>query len=148
MFKVAFGLILAVALSQSTAHAQAPGLSSMRVLGVSSTGFGGIDSRGYPTKWDIVPNGQLSTPSAAHSGPVLWVAVYEEGYSQTRTAKFNGKSMVLDTREKVYGSNNIVYGFINYWRLDKTPFTSGQFVGKSNSIKVPYREFSTSVNVR
>jgi hypothetical protein len=148
MIKVAFGLILAVALSQSTAYAQpAPGLSSMRVLRVSSTGFGGITSQGKPTKWDTV-NGQLSTPSAAHSGPVLWVEVYEEGYSQTRNAKFNGKSMILDTREPLYGSNRIVYGFINTWRLDNTPFTSGQFVGKSDSIKVPYREFSTSVNVR
>lgn len=148
MIKVAFGLILAVALSQSPAHAQpAPGLSSMRVLGVSSTGFGGITSQGKPTKWDNVPNGQRSTPSAAHSGPVLWVAIYEQGYSKTRFAKFNGRSMVLDTREPLYGSNRIVYGFINYWRLS-TPFTSGQFVGTSTSTNVPYREFSTSVNVR
>ena len=148
MIKVAFGLILAVALSQTTAHAQAPGLSSMRVLRVSSTGFGGITSQGKPTKWDNVPNGQWSTPSAAHSGPVLWVEVYEQGYSQTRYAKFNGKSMILDKREPLYGSNRIVYGFINTWRLNNTPFISGQFVGTSTSIKVPYREFSTSVNVR
>ena len=148
MFKFAFGFVLALITYGSVAHAQAaPALTGLRVLGVSSTGFGlgRLDSLGIPSNWDLIANGQFATGSAAHSGPVLWVATYEAGYSVTRQAKFNGTSMVLVASEPVPRTGP-AYGWIRYWRLNSS-FTSGQFTTSATSVRT-FRQLSTFINIR
>ncbi len=137
MLKIVFSLLFAVSLFSGAVRAQsAPALQSVQVLAVASTGN---------PYWDYIPDGGFATPSSAHSGPALWVATFENGYSVSRQAKFNGLTMTLDRSEPV-PSTGPAYGWIRYWRVG-TNFTSGQFTFSAVSVKTS-RNFSTFVNVR
>lgn len=128
-----FGLLILM----GTAQAQpAPALTSVRAYAARSTGH--LD-------WDYIPNGGFATTSPGHSGPELVVVTFEQGYSASQQAKFNGRSMSL-IRTEPYPSRGPIQGYYRYWYIS-TPFTSGQFTYSAVSIRT-FRTFSTFANIR